>query len=95
MSDINLTEKETIALRCMKNNDFQDSSALDSQLWYDCLMDDWTHDGLAKSSHSGVMNSLLKKGLVECNYHFDPGTIHDDDSTIWLTPAGIEAARDL
>lgn len=76
-----LTELEKQVLEGINNSDYGDE--LGSQIWaWSCKCP------IAETKQiSGVISSLVKKGLVE-------GQDEGDDATIWLTELGIYVCRE-
>ena len=79
---LKLTELENdVLVNGVANSDFRDIAG-NPDVWSDCIVD--TCKITTKDQISGVVSSLVKKGLVEVS---NKGT---SESTVKLTPQGCE-----
>jgi DNA-binding MarR family transcriptional regulator len=81
-TQITLTELESKAILAI--NDSEYSSWLGAAVWSFTIAD---NSDIAKASVSGVVSSLVKKGLAQC-------VKIDKEETVSLTKLGIEVARE-
>lgn len=79
MTEVTITEKETIYLHAIAHSEYGDQ--LGDSVWTDCI---WHGMG---TSAPGVAGSLHKKGLI-ATMDYEPGK-----PVTWLTPAGIAVVK--
>jgi hypothetical protein len=94
--EMNITDLERLVLNSIALNDFRtDRDDLAAPIWADCIDNSPIAECPTGRSLSGVVSSLVKKGLVGHERSYDPGRLSNtDDSTVWLTAAGIELIYD-
>lgn len=81
---MNLTENEIAVLMAIYANNFHGDP--DGPIWADCINDSALPSGLEGKALAAVCSNLAQKGLITTE-----GT--GRDSTITLTPAGLERGR--
>jgi hypothetical protein len=85
---IKLTYNETLFLNAMRNNEYNDA------LEEGNIGGTWTFTAIenagfkTKRTASGVIASLVKKGLVKCTQISSDSRAHGDEDTIWFTKEG-------
>lgn len=84
-TQVALTSLELAVLKGIDRNDFTDG-VLRAQIWTNCLDQSIPADGPRGKALSGVVASLVKKGLVGV----DNSSTSKRDHTLWITEAGAK-----
>jgi hypothetical protein len=85
---MSLTGNEKKMLDNIARNDFNGNP--DEPVWSNCLDDGPHGEFVPRSSFGGIVSSLRKKGLVECDNGWQ-----DSEGTVCLTAKGVEAWQAL
>jgi uncharacterized protein YoaH (UPF0181 family) len=88
LATVKLTAKEQMVLGAIAENEFQDcpgqEEAIGNPVWADCI-----YCEIEGKSLSGVIASLVKKGLVDTS-----GLDGKYEATLWITAAGFKAYKE-